>query len=154
MNWVCSRDKKITLLKICLNSLNAKSLFSLLVLSSLNHINCSIRLMVLEDGSVVPSMICSHQVKTTRELFDEFSAQGFRVNYARIPISPEQRPEDKYLQEYLKIVQKTSKHDSLVFNCGMGVGRSKCLLKVNLCICILFHILYSSCDRLCILISA
>lgn len=46
------------------------------------------------------------------------------VEFARIPISPEQRPEDDYLDEYVKIVKDVDINDPLVFNCGMGVGRS------------------------------
>lgn len=83
------------------------------------------------SGQVVPSMICADSVQTTRELFEELrNAMGFRVRYWRIPISPEQRPEDKYLDEYVQIVRRTRIGDPLVFNCGMGVGRSAlCVLR-------------------------
>ena len=54
-----------------------------------------------------------------------YKDNGYDLHYARVPISPEQRPEDKYLDEFVEIIRKTDLNDPLVFNCGMGVGRSK-----------------------------
>lgn len=79
---------------------------------------------LLENGRVVPSWIASDSVQTPREAFDSFKAKGYRVNYVRIPISPEQAPEDSYLDEYVEAIKESSPGEALVFNCGMGVGRS------------------------------
>ena len=57
-------------------------------------------------------------------MFEWFRRKDFRVHYARLPISPEQRPEDEYLDRYVAVMQKAGEQDALVFNCGMGVGRS------------------------------
>lgn len=82
----------------------------------------------LDDGRIVPSLITTavdgSEVMTTREVFASFIQQGYKVKYKRIPISPEQRPEDRYLEEYLEIVKNVGLQEALVFNCGMGVGRT------------------------------
>jgi hypothetical protein len=82
-------------------------------------------LPVVDDGSIVPAWTSADVVQTPKEVYEHFVASGFRVKYARIPISPEQRPEDKYLDEFVSIVRRAKTSDALVFNCGMGVGRSK-----------------------------
>lgn len=82
----------------------------------------------LENHKVVPSWIAADIVQTPREVFDAFQQSGYRVKYVRIPISPEQAPEDRYVDEYVDIIKNSATSDSLVFNCGMGVGRSMYLL--------------------------
>lgn len=74
---------------------------------------------------IVPVWICADNVKTFRDIFQDFKEKLYQVTYTRIPISPEQRPEDKYLDEYVNTVRNASLGDALVFNCGMGVGRCK-----------------------------
>jgi hypothetical protein len=78
----------------------------------------------LDNGDVVPSWICPHDVFPPNEVFHNLKTKGYPVNYERLPIAPEQRPEDKYLDQYVDFVKNTSVHDILVFNCGMGVGRT------------------------------
>ncbi|KAJ3280819.1 hypothetical protein HK104_000390 [Borealophlyctis nickersoniae] len=88
----------------------------------------------LENGRVVPTWMAIDEVKTPREVFEELRARGFRVKYARVPISPEQAPEDRYLDEYVNMIKKTRIEDSLVFNCGMGVGRTTFAMVVGILI--------------------
>ncbi|KAJ1570068.1 hypothetical protein HK096_003163 [Nowakowskiella sp. JEL0078] len=76
------------------------------------------------NGRVVPTWTCADLLQTSREVFDEFRAKGYRVKYFRLPISPEQAPEDRYLDDYLDIIRATKSEDPLVFNCGVGVGRT------------------------------
>ncbi|KAI9328029.1 inositol hexakisphosphate-domain-containing protein [Zopfochytrium polystomum] len=78
----------------------------------------------IENGRIVPSWIAVGEIRTPREVFDGMKASGFRVKYTRIPISPEQAPEDSYLDEFVKVVKHVTLDDPLVFNCGMGVGRT------------------------------
>lgn len=78
----------------------------------------------LDSGEIVPTWCAATQVQTSREIFDSFIADGYEVLYNRIPISPEQRPDDKYLDEYVSIIRKSLASDALVFNCGLGVGRT------------------------------
>ncbi|KAJ3072961.1 hypothetical protein HDU98_002548 [Podochytrium sp. JEL0797] len=79
----------------------------------------------IENGRIVPSWIGVDDVLTTKDLFENLVRKGFRVEYHRIPISPEQSPEDRYLDEYVEAVKGCGVDDHVVFNCGMGVGRSE-----------------------------
>ncbi|OZJ03826.1 hypothetical protein BZG36_03823 [Bifiguratus adelaidae] len=78
----------------------------------------------LVDGSIVPCWIAADVVCTPREVFQQFKDEGYRVEYFRIPISPEQAPEDHYLDEYVNIIRSLDPADLLIFNCGMGVVRT------------------------------
>jgi hypothetical protein len=78
----------------------------------------------LDSGEIVPTWCAASQVQTTRDLFESFATDGYQVLYNRIPISPEQRPDDKYLDEYVRIIRASQATDALVFNCGLGVGRT------------------------------
>ncbi|RCI04172.1 hypothetical protein CU098_006507 [Rhizopus stolonifer] len=78
----------------------------------------------LADSSVVPCFIAADQVQTPRELFEQFKQNDYRVNYFRIPISPEQAPEDNYFDEYVRVIRSLEPTDPLIFNCGMGVVRT------------------------------
>ncbi|TPX51665.1 hypothetical protein SeMB42_g01840 [Synchytrium endobioticum] len=78
----------------------------------------------LDNGRVVPSWMGADGVQTPREVFDLFCDHGYRVQYIRIPVSPEQAPEDRYLDEYVQAIKNSNTSEALVFNCGMGVGRT------------------------------
>jgi hypothetical protein len=58
-------------------------------------------------------------------VFQEFQAEGYRLRYFRIPISPEQAPEDNYFDEYINVIRSLEPTDPLIFNCGIGAVRSK-----------------------------
>lgn len=60
-------------------------------------------------------------------VFEDFKKNGYRLNYFRIPICPEQAPEDNYFDEYVRVIKSLDPTDPLIFNCGMGVVRSKSL---------------------------
>ncbi|KAJ3046238.1 hypothetical protein HDV00_000050 [Rhizophlyctis rosea] len=78
----------------------------------------------LEDGKVIPTWMAIDEIQTPREVFESFRSKGYRVKYVRIPISPEQAPEDRYLDEYVSVIKQSKISDALIFNCGMGVGRT------------------------------
>ncbi|CAO3641156.1 unnamed protein product [Mucor fragilis] len=78
----------------------------------------------LTDGTIVPCFIAADQVQTPRELFEEFKQRDYRLKYFRIPISPEQAPEDNYFDEYVRIIKSLEPTDPLIFNCGMGAVRT------------------------------
>ncbi|KAJ3409888.1 hypothetical protein HDV05_004169 [Chytridiales sp. JEL 0842] len=86
----------------------------------------------IEHGYVVPSWVALDDIKTTKEVFESLQHNGHRVTYVRIPISPEQAPEDRYLDEFVKVIKSTNIQDPLVFNCGMGVGRTTFAMTVAL----------------------
>lgn len=61
-------------------------------------------------------------------MFQSFQTEGYRLKYFRIPISPEQAPEDNYFDEYINVIRNLEPTDPLIFNCGIGAVRSKFLL--------------------------
>lgn len=83
---------------------------------------------------------CKHQKKvctvhetrdsvlTNNPVFQSFQTEGYRLKYFRIPISPEQAPEDNYFDEYINVIRNLEPTDPLIFNCGMGAVRSKFFL--------------------------
>lgn len=86
------------------------------------------------DIRVVPTWTAVDEIQTPREIFDGFRKLGYNIEYVRIPISPEQAPDDKYLDEYIKVIRSTRPENALVFNCGMGVGRTTFAMIVALII--------------------
>lgn len=79
----------------------------------------------IEDGRVLPTWTSVDSIQTPKEVFATLAQQkGYAVKYVRIPISPEQAPEDHYLDDYVETIKASSSKDPLVFNCGMGVGRT------------------------------
>jgi hypothetical protein len=78
----------------------------------------------IEDGRVIPTWTSVDSIQTPKEVFATLAQRGYAVKYVRIPISPEQAPEDHYLDDYVETIKASSPEDPLVFNCGMGVGRT------------------------------
>lgn len=86
-----------------------------------------IRAKDVDNGRLIPTWTAVDTVETQKEVFDNLREKGFNVTYYRIPISPEQAPDDKYIEEYLQVMRSTPEDDLMIFNCGMGIGRSKFL---------------------------
>ncbi|KAI9192964.1 inositol hexakisphosphate-domain-containing protein [Polychytrium aggregatum] len=78
----------------------------------------------IHTGKIVPTWMSVDSVQTLREVFQSFVAEGYPVKFLRIPVSSDQAPEDQYIDEYVNVIKSASINDSLVFNCGMGVGRT------------------------------
>lgn len=79
------------------------------------------------DGAVLPTWthVDNVNVRTSRELWDEMRADGWNVEYHRIPISPDHPIEDNYLDAYLRVIKNTDPvRSALVFSCGMGAVRT------------------------------
>ncbi|KAI8337728.1 inositol hexakisphosphate-domain-containing protein [Chlamydoabsidia padenii] len=74
----------------------------------------------LSDGTVVPCYLAADKVQTPSEVFQEFQQQGYPIKYFRIPISPEQGPEDNYFDEYVRVIRSLEPTEPLIFNCGIG----------------------------------
>lgn len=78
----------------------------------------------LDDGEIVNTWVAAESVRTVREVYENVAEQGFNVKYHRIPVTRDQSPEDRYLDQYTAILAKTKPDSSLVFNCGIGVVRT------------------------------
>ncbi|KAJ3335694.1 hypothetical protein HDU93_004652 [Gonapodya sp. JEL0774] len=88
----------------------------------------------VEPGKVVPSWIAASEVKTPREVFDGFREQGWRVKYVRVPMSPEKAPGDDTLDGYISALKDARLEDPIMFNCGVGAGRTTFSMVVALLI--------------------
>ncbi|KAJ3357018.1 hypothetical protein HDU83_009188 [Entophlyctis luteolus] len=86
----------------------------------------------IENGRIVSSWVGVEDIMTSRDLFSDLQSKRYRVEYYRIPISPEQSPEDKYLDEFVEVIKKCEPDDHVVFNCGMGAGRTTFSMTVAL----------------------
>lgn len=92
---------------------------------------------------IIPTWVSVDEtsIQTPKEVWEEVKEKGWRVEYWRIPIAPDRPIEvsstilcdlreltrkDNYLDAYMSVLQKADPlTTSLVFNCGMGVVRSK-----------------------------
>ncbi|GBG29179.1 Paladin [Hondaea fermentalgiana] len=64
-------------------------------------------------------------IKTPDEVFFTFRMQGYRVQYRRIPTTPEKAPSPKFFDDLLDTLMRSSPENTLVvFNCASGGGRS------------------------------
>ncbi|KAG8783281.1 hypothetical protein FRC12_019885 [Ceratobasidium sp. 428] len=64
-------------------------------------------------------------VKTSKEVWSEARAEGWNVEYHRIPITPDRPIEDNYLDAYLNVIKSVDPLETaLVFSCGMGAVRT------------------------------
>ncbi|KAF5391632.1 hypothetical protein D9757_002462 [Collybiopsis confluens] len=79
------------------------------------------------EGAILPTWtsVDTNNVKTSRELWTSMKAEGWNVDYHRIPISPDRPIEDNYLDAYLRVIKTTDPlKTALVFSCGMGAVRT------------------------------
>jgi Inositol hexakisphosphate len=88
------------------------------------------------DSRIISNWMAIDHIQTPREVFESLKEEGFKVSYDRIPISPEQAPEDRYIDEFLqKFMGKSqSVRGPLIFNCGMGFGRTTCSMVIAMVI--------------------
>lgn len=63
-------------------------------------------------------------VQTPRELYGGIISQGYRISYARVPITDEQAPIPMVFDVLLRRVLDRGYDSDMVFNCQMGRGRT------------------------------
>ncbi len=87
-------------------------------------------LMVHEEtatGHIEPTWIAvdDASVHTVREVWERVKAEGWRVDYHRIPIAEDQAIENNYLDAYTQVIKDLDPTEtSLVANCGIGFTRT------------------------------
>ncbi|KAG8824150.1 hypothetical protein FRC17_009172 [Serendipita sp. 399] len=95
------------------------------------------------DGIILPTWTAADAgtVKTSREVWESMKAEGWPVEYHRIPITTTRPIEDNYLDAYLKVLKSVSPTTTpIVFNCGMGAVRTTyamvaaCIVRRKQCI--------------------
>ncbi|SJX66322.1 uncharacterized protein SRS1_16643 [Sporisorium reilianum f. sp. reilianum] len=78
-------------------------------------------------GQIAPTWIAVDEasVHTVREVWDRVKAEGWRVDYHRIPIAEDQAIENNYLDAYAQVIKDLDPTEtSLVANCGIGFTRT------------------------------
>jgi predicted protein tyrosine phosphatase len=78
----------------------------------------------MPDGSHAPRWERVESVRTVKEVYRDLQEQGWRVDYARIPVSDEKSPEPQDFDALLRRLQGAPPEAHLVFNCHMGRGRT------------------------------
>jgi Inositol hexakisphosphate len=63
-------------------------------------------------------------VKTTSEVFQQIRGEGFKVDFARVPVTDEKTPEYGDLQAVVDRVRQAEDGAPLIFNCHAGRGRT------------------------------
>ncbi len=77
-----------------------------------------------DDGAVYPCFVAVESVKTSSEVFQELLMKGYRVEYHRIPMSHGLSPMDPFIDDYIRVFKKIPLSHSVVFSCGLGIGRT------------------------------
>ncbi|KAJ3372938.1 hypothetical protein GGF31_001475 [Allomyces arbusculus] len=78
----------------------------------------------LVSGQVVPCWLAADVVQTPLDLVHAFQDLGYRISYARIPVSPDQPPDDRFFDEYVQVLKLHPTSDPVLVSCGMGGGRT------------------------------
>ncbi|MBT9583462.1 hypothetical protein IV102_08930 [bacterium] len=78
------------------------------------------------DGSVVGKWVelKPGDVQTPADVYEGLQTEGYRVDYARIPISDEKAPENQDFDALISRLRQSNPNSPLVFNCHAGRGRT------------------------------
>lgn len=68
--------------------------------------------------------VTPESVKTPREVYQDFQAEGYQVDFARVPVTDEKTPEAQDLQALVQRVTSAKEGSSFIFNCHAGRGRT------------------------------
>lgn len=87
------------------------------------------RLLVADespDGKLVSRWedVTPESVQTPRDVFDSLKAQGYNVDYARVPVSDEKSPEQQDFDALVRRLKDVSPDQAVIFNCHAGRGRT------------------------------
>jgi hypothetical protein len=64
-------------------------------------------------------------VKTIKEVMEDFAVEGVKIEYFRVPVTAERAPDNGDFDYLLKLITRHSKNDTaIVVNCQVGMGRS------------------------------
>ncbi|KNE61257.1 hypothetical protein AMAG_18757 [Allomyces macrogynus ATCC 38327] len=78
----------------------------------------------LVSGQVIPCWLAADVVQTPLDLVNAFHDLGYRISCARIPVSPDQPPDDRFFDEYVQVLKLHPTSDPVLVSCGMGGGRT------------------------------
>lgn len=63
-------------------------------------------------------------MKTTREVYEALSAEGYLVRYHRVPVTEGSSPPEPLFDLVLQALRSAGPADPIIFNCQMGAGRA------------------------------
>ncbi|CAM8934542.1 unnamed protein product [Rhodiola kirilowii] len=80
----------------------------------------------LPDGQMVDQWesVSRDSVKTPLEVYEELQAEGYLVDYERIPITDEKPPKELDFDLLVHKISKANIKTEIIFNCQMGRGRT------------------------------
>lgn len=73
---------------------------------------------------VVERQVKIESVQTVSEVYDQLKAEGYKVDYQRIPVTDMKKPEDQDIDELVGALKKADPEAALIFNCHAGQGRT------------------------------
>ncbi|KAI9082587.1 hypothetical protein K1719_035456 [Acacia pycnantha] len=80
----------------------------------------------LPDGQMVDQweLVSCNSVKTPLEVYEELQAEGYHVDYERVPITDEKSPKELDFDFLVHKISQADVHTEIIFNCQMGRGRT------------------------------
>ncbi|KAG6550760.1 hypothetical protein Mapa_007664 [Marchantia paleacea] len=80
----------------------------------------------LPDGQMIDQWepIGQDSVQTPLEVYDMLQAEGYLLDYERVPITDEKSPKERDFDLLVQRVSQAEKGTALIFNCQMGRGRT------------------------------
>ncbi|KAL2634189.1 hypothetical protein R1flu_005668 [Riccia fluitans] len=80
----------------------------------------------LPDGQMVDQWepIGENSVQTPLEVYEMLQAEGYLLDYERVPITDEKSPKERDFDLLVQRVSQVEKDTALIFNCQMGRGRT------------------------------
>lgn len=76
------------------------------------------------DMKIEPKLENVQSVQTLREVYDGLRAQGYHIDFARVPISDEKSPDDANIDALVDRLKNDNGTGPLIFNCQAGHGRT------------------------------
>ncbi|MBM3464537.1 MAG: hypothetical protein FJX76_20775 [Armatimonadetes bacterium] len=78
------------------------------------------------DGKVTSrwETVTPESVRTTKEVYNLLKQEGYKVDYKRIPVTDEKRPEEKDVDELVNRLKDVDPDAPMIFNCHAGRGRT------------------------------
>jgi protein-tyrosine phosphatase len=86
------------------------------------------------DGGMAPCFVAIETVKTGSQIFSDLLLKGYRVDYRRVPMTHGFSPVDPFIDEFVALFQTVPLEHSVVFSCGLGIGRTTFGMLVGLLI--------------------
>ncbi|XP_010544899.1 PREDICTED: paladin-like [Tarenaya hassleriana] len=80
----------------------------------------------LPDGQMVDQWepVSSDSLKTSLEVYDELQAEGYLVDYERVPVTDEKSPKETDFDILIQKISEADINTEIIFNCQMGRGRT------------------------------